>query len=103
MTVLMASAVLVVGFVLVLVLATVGREGLVDRVRRTSRLVHQRHPARAEATRPRNESRQSSARCIITVTATLIAVPLGIAGAIYLNEYGAQRACSPGSCDSSPT
>jgi phosphate transport system permease protein len=30
--------------------------------------------------------------CIITFTATLIAVPLGIAGAIYLNEYGRSRA-----------
>ena len=29
--------------------------------------------------------------CIITLTATLIAVPLGIAGAIYLNEYGRAR------------
>ena len=29
--------------------------------------------------------------CIITVTATVIAVPLGIAGAVYLNEYGRTR------------
>ena len=29
--------------------------------------------------------------CVITLTATVIAVPLGIAGAIYLNEYGRTR------------
>ena len=40
---------------------------------------------------------------VITVTATAIAVPLGIAGAVYLNEYGAHQPRSPGCCGSWPT
>ena len=34
--------------------------------------------------------------------ATLMAVPLGVLGGIYLNEYGGQRRSSPRSCGSSP-
>ena len=40
---------------------------------------------------------------VITATATAIAVPLGIAGAVYLNEYGTHQRRSPGCCGSSPT
>ena len=40
----------------------------------------------------------------ITALATLMAVPLGMLGAIYLNEYGgAGRPCWPGSSGSWPT
>ena len=53
-------------------------------------------PIRSRRRRARAWGRRSSARSLITVAATLIAVPLGILGAIYLNEYGGQRR-SPGS------
>ena len=42
------------------------------------------------ATRPGHEGRDRR-HVVITLMATLIAVPLGILGAVYLNEYGATR------------
>jgi phosphate transport system permease protein len=91
MTVLMASAVLVVGFVLILVLATVGVKGwsivsgaFPDWFTKDIQLAPRRPGPGMKAA--------IVGTCIITFTATLIAVPLGIAGAIYLNEYGRSRA-----------
>ena len=90
MTVLMASAVLVVGFVLILVLATVGVKGwsivsgaFPDWFTKDIQLAPRRPGPGMKAA--------IIGTCIITFTATLIAVPLGIAGAIYLNEYGQTR------------
>lgn len=90
MTVLMASAVLVVGFVLILVLATVGVKGwsivsgaFPDWFTKDIQLAPRRPGPGMKAA--------IIGTCIITFTATLIAVPLGIAGAIYLNEYGRTR------------
>ena len=91
MTVLMASAVLVVGFVLILVLVTVGVKGwsivsgaFPDWFTKDIQLAPRRPGPGMKAA--------IVGTCIITFTATLIAVPLGIAGAIYLNEYGRSRA-----------
>jgi phosphate transport system permease protein len=90
MTALMASAVLVVGFVLILVLATVGVKGwsivsgaFPDWFTKDIQLAPRRPGPGMKAA--------IIGTCIITFTATLIAVPLGIAGAIYLNEYGRTR------------
>jgi phosphate transport system permease protein len=90
MTVLMASAVLVVGFVLILVLATVGVKGwsivsgaFPDWFTKDIQLAPRRPGPGMKAA--------IVGTCIITFTATVIAVPLGIAGAIYLNEYGRTR------------
>jgi phosphate transport system permease protein len=90
MTVLMASAVLVVGFVLILVIATVGAKGwsivsgaFPDWFTKDIQLAPRRPGPGMKAA--------IIGTCIITFTATLIAVPLGIAGAIYLNEYGRTR------------
>ena len=90
MTALMASAVLVVGFVLILVLATVGVKGwsivsgaFPDWFTKDIQLAPRRPGPGMKAA--------IVGTCIITFTATVIAVPLGIAGAIYLNEYGRTR------------
>jgi phosphate transport system permease protein len=88
--VLMASAVLAVGFVLILVLATVGVKGwsivsgaFPDWFTKDIQLAPRRPGPGMKAA--------VIGTCIITFTATLIAVPLGIAGAVYLNEYGRTR------------
>ncbi len=54
---------------------------------------HQRHdPAeRAARQQRRHGRRRSSARCEITAFAAVIAIPLGILGAVYINEYGGNR------------
>jgi phosphate transport system permease protein len=90
MTLLMAGAVVVVGFVLILVLATVGVKGW--------SIVSGAFPewfTKDIQLAPRRPGPGMKAAiigtCIITFTATLIAVPLGIGGAIYLNEYGRTR------------
>ena len=87
MTALMLLSVLVVGFVLVLVLATVVAKGW--------SIVAGSFPAwftKDIQLRPRVAGPGMKAAIIgtlvITLTATVIAVPLGIGGAIYLNEYG---------------
>ena len=87
MTALMALAVIIVGFVVVLVLATVGAKGW--------SIVSGAFPdwfTKDIQLSPRRPGPGMKAAivgtCIITLTATAIAVPLGIAGAIYLNEYG---------------
>src|ERR1043165_4264540 len=85
MTALMLLSVLVVGFVLVLVLATVGVKGW--------SIVSGQFPkwfTKDIQLAPRRPGPGMKAAVvgtgIITLTATLIAVPLGIGGAIYLNE-----------------
>jgi phosphate transport system permease protein len=90
MTALMASAVLMVGFVLILVLVTVGVKGwsivsgaFPDWFTKDIQLAPRRPGPGMKAA--------IIGTCIITFTATLIAVPLGIAGAVYLNEYGRTR------------
>ena len=90
MTTLMAGAVVVVGFVLILVLATVGVKGW--------SIVSGNFPkwfTKDIQLAPRRPGPGMKAAiigtCIITFAATVIAVPLGIAGAIYLNEYGRTR------------
>ncbi len=90
MTALMAGAVIIVGFVLILVLGTVVAKGW--------SIVSGSFPkwfTKDIQLSPRRPGPGMKAAvigtCIITLTATLIAVPLGIAGAIYLNEYGRQR------------
>jgi phosphate transport system permease protein len=87
MTALMALAVIIVGFVLALVLATVGAKGW--------SIVSGAFPdwfTKDIQLSPRRPGPGMKAAivgtCVITLTATAIAVPLGIAGAIYLNEYG---------------
>jgi phosphate transport system permease protein len=87
MTLLMALAVIVVGFVLILVLATVVTKGwsivagsFPDWFTKDIQLAPRRPGPGMKAA--------IIGTCIITFMATLIAVPLGIAGAIYLNEYG---------------
>ena len=90
MTALMLLSVVVVGFVLILVLATVGVKGW--------SIVSSDFPkwfTKDIQRAPRRPGPGMKAAvigtCIITFTATMIAVPLGIAGAIYLNEYGRAR------------
>ncbi len=90
MTALMAGAVIIVGFVLVLVLGTVVAKGW--------SIVSSSFPkwfTNDIQLSPRRPGPGMKAAivgtCIITLTATVIAVPLGIAGAIYLNEYGRNR------------
>ena len=87
MTTLMALAVFVVGFVLILVLVTVATKGW--------SIVSGSFPkwfSKDIQLAPRRPGPGMKAAiigtCIITFTATMIAVPLGLAGAIYLNEYG---------------
>jgi phosphate transport system permease protein len=87
MTALMLLAVLTVGFVLLLVLITVVTKGW--------SIVSGSFPAwfsKDIQLVPRRPGPGMKAgiigTCVITFTATLIAVPLGIAGAVYLNEYG---------------
>ena len=87
MTALMAGAVIIVGFVLILVLGTVVAKGW--------SIVSGSFPkwfTKDIQLSPRRPGPGMKAAivgtCIITLTATVIAVPLGIAGAIYLNEYG---------------
>ncbi len=91
MTGLMALAVVVVGFVLILVLATVGAKGwsivsgaFPDWFTKDIQLAPRRPGPGMKAA--------VVGTCLITLTATLIAVPLGIAGAVYLNEYGRNSA-----------
>ena len=90
MTSLMALAVIVVAMVLILVLTTVGVKGW--------SIVSGSFPkwfTKDIQLAPRRPGPGMKAAIIgtgvITFTATLIAVPLGIAGAIYLNEYGRNR------------
>jgi phosphate transport system permease protein len=90
MTGLMGLAVVVVGFVLILVLITVATKGW--------SIVSGSFPkwfTKDIQLAPRRPGPGMKAAivgtCVITLTATLIAVPLGIAGAIYLNEYGRTR------------
>jgi phosphate transport system permease protein len=90
MTALMAVAVIVVGGALVLVLITVIAKGW--------SIVSGSFPAWFTddiQLAPRRPGPGMKAAIIgtiaITAMATLIAVPLGIAGAIYLNEYGRNR------------
>ena len=89
-TALMLLTVLLVGFVLILVLATVATKGW--------SIVSGSFPSwftKDIQLSPRRPGPGMKAAvvgtCVITFTATLIAVPLGIAGAIYLNEYGRTR------------
>lgn len=90
MTALMGSAVVLVGVVLVLVLATVLTKGW--------SIVSGQFPAWFTTDiqlSPRRPGPGMKAAIIgtaaITLTATAIAVPLGVAGAVYLNEYGRSR------------
>jgi phosphate transport system permease protein len=90
MTVLMFMSVVFVGFALLLVLATVATKGW--------SIVSGSFPkwfTKDIQLRPRIAGPGMKAAiigtCVITFTATLIAVPLGIAGAVYLNEYGGSR------------
>jgi phosphate transport system permease protein len=87
MTMLMALAVIVVGFVVLLVLITVVTKGW--------SIVSGAFPkwfTKDIQLSPRRPGPGMKAAIIgtavITVMATLIAVPLGILGAVYLNEYG---------------
>jgi phosphate transport system permease protein len=91
MTGLMALAVIAVGFVLILVLAIVGAKGW--------SIVSGAFPewfTKDIQLAPRRPGPGMKAAivgtCVITLTATVISVPLGIAGAIYLNEYGRSSA-----------
>ena len=90
MTALMALSVIAVGFVLALVLVTVVTKGwsivagsFPDWFTKDIQLSPRRPGPGMKAA--------IVGTCVITLTATLIAVPLGIAGAIYLNEYGRNR------------
>ncbi len=90
MTALMFLAVVFVGFALLMVLATVATKGW--------SIVSGSFPkwfTKDIQLRPRVAGPGMKAAivgtCVITFTATLIAVPLGIAGAVYLNEYGRSR------------
>ena len=90
MTTLMLLAVLIFGFVLLLVLITVVTKGwsivsgsFPDWFSKDIQLVPRRPGPGMKAA--------IIGTCVITFTATLIAVPLGIAGAVYLNEYGRNR------------
>lgn len=87
MTLLMAASVAIVAIVLVLVLATVVSKGW--------SIVANEFPKwftkdiQLSPRRPGPGMKAAIVGTIVaTVTATAIAVPLGIAGAVYLNEYG---------------
>jgi phosphate transport system permease protein len=87
MTGLMGSAVALVGFVLVMILITVLTKGW--------SIVSGAFPAwftddiQLSPRRPGPGMKAGIiGTAVITMTATVIAVPLGIAGAVYLNEYG---------------
>ncbi len=90
MTALMLLSVLVVGFVLILVLAIVVTKGwsivsasFPDWFTKDIQLAPRRPGPGMKAA--------IIGTCLITLTATIIAVPLGIGGAVYLNEYGQTR------------
>ncbi|MEY2446007.1 MAG: phosphate transport system permease protein [Ilumatobacteraceae bacterium] len=90
MTAMMLLAVLAVGFVLLMVLVTVVTKGW--------SIVSGSFPnwfTKDIQLRPRVFGPGMKAAvigtCIITLTATAISVPLGIGGAVYLNEYGRSR------------
>ncbi len=90
MTALMALSVVIVGVVLILVLVTVAAKGW--------SIVSGSFPkwfTKDIQLAPRRPGPGMKAAiigtCVITFTATLISVPLGIAGAVYLNEYGRNR------------
>ncbi len=87
MTILMGVSVVIVGFVLLLVLITVVRKGW--------SIVVSEFPEwftkdiQLSPRRPGPGMKAAIVGTIVaTATATVIAVPLGIAGAVYLNEYG---------------
>lgn len=87
MTVLMAVSVVVVGFVLMLVLITVVRKGWSIVVSEFPKWFTK--DIQLSPRRPGPGMKAAIVGTIVaTATATVIAVPLGIAGAIYLNEYG---------------
>ena len=65
-------------------------------------LPHRRHPDLRPRSSGRAWGRRWSARCIITGAAALMAIPLGILGGIYLNEYGGREPAARGSSASSP-
>ncbi len=91
MTVLMGVSVVVVGFVLLLVLITVVRKGwsiVVSEFPKWFTKDIQLSPRRAGP----GMKAAIVGTIVATATATVIAVPLGIAGAIYLNEYGKRSA-----------
>lgn len=90
MTGLMALSVLIVGFVLLLVITTVARRGW--------SIVAGAFPAwftddiQLSPRRPGPGMKAAVVgTTLITLTATAIAVPLGVAGAVYLNEYGKEK------------
>lgn len=90
MTMLMGLAIVVVGVVLVMILGTVLAKGW--------SIVAGHFPAwftKDIQPVPRRPGPGMKAAivgtCLITLTATVIAVPLGIAGAVYINEYGRSR------------
>jgi phosphate transport system permease protein len=90
MTTLMLLAVLIVGFVLLLVLATVVTKGWSIVVGSFPDWFSKDIQLRPRVAGPGMKA-AIVGTCVITLTATLIAVPLGIAGAVYLNEYGRTR------------
>lgn len=90
MTVLMGLAVAVVGLVLVLVLGTVVSRGV--------GIIFKNFPDWFTKDITPSARRYGGGMkgaivgtAVITLTATVISVPLGIAGAVYLNEYGKNR------------
>lgn len=89
MTALMSLAVAIVGIVLLLVLSTVARKGW--------SIVSSEFPKwftkdiQLSPRRPGPGMKAAIVGTVVaTLTATAMAVPLGIAGAVYLNEYGKQ-------------
>ncbi|HEX2785664.1 MAG TPA: phosphate ABC transporter permease PstA [Ilumatobacteraceae bacterium] len=90
MTALMLLAVVMVGFVLLLVLATVVTKGWSIVVGSFPDWFSKDIQLRPRVAGPGMKA-AIIGTCVITFTATLIAVPLGIAGAVYLNEYGRTR------------
>jgi phosphate transport system permease protein len=87
MTGLMALSILIVGVVLVLVLVTVIGKGWSIVSGSFPKWFTTEIPATARRAGPGMKG-AIIGTAVITATATAIAVPLGIAGAIYLNEYG---------------
>ena len=85
---------------LVAVLWSVISRGVARRVRGLPGLLHRRDPARSRGSAGPGMGPAIVGTLLVTGGATLIAVPLGILGAIYLHEYGGTGRSSRGSCGS---
>jgi phosphate transport system permease protein len=87
MTILMGASVAIVGFVLLLVMITLVQKGLSIVISDFPRWFTTDIPLTARREGPGMKA-AIVGTIVITGTATLMAVPVGVLGAVFLNEYG---------------